>query len=110
MELLDLRSSVVYRKKTSPLETQKHIHTIIAETFNEAELRSLIFKISERERQKSHGRNDDICTLTYESLPGEGLLDTVLELVLFMRRHGRYPQFKKFLSMERDWVAWDDFK
>lgn len=83
---------------------------MIAESFNEPELRSLIFKISERERQKSHGRNDEICTLSYDDLPGDGKLDTILEMVLFMRRHGRYEQLKKFLKVDRDWIDWDVFK
>lgn len=110
MQLTELRASVVFKPQTEPLEDKRFIHSVIADVFSQSDLRSFIFKISERERDKSHGRNEDICSLSYEGLPGDNKLDTALELVLFMRRHGRFSTFKKMLKIERDWVDWDAFK
>ena len=110
MQLVELRHSAVYKPQTEPLEQRRFIHDIIDEVFDRQELRAFIFTIAERERQKSHGRSDEIAALSYESLPGESKSEIALELVLFMRRHGRYKQFKKMLAAERDFVDWDGFK
>ena len=108
--LSELESSAVYRKKTAPFEQRRFIHEAIDEVFNRPELSEFIFKISELERLKSHGRNDDVMSLSYDGLSGEGKLDTALQLVLFMRRHNRYSQLIKILKAERDQVNWSEFK
>ena len=110
MQLVELRHTVQLKPITEPLEEKKFVHDVIAEVFSESELHRFVFKIAERERDKSHGRNDEIAMLSYDGLPGESKLDTALELVLFMRRHGRYSMLKKMLAAERDFVNWDGFK
>lgn len=105
-----MKSQVVYKPNTEPLEQKRFIHDVIDELYDRQELRSLIFEIAERERLKTHGRNDEIAGLSYESLPGESKSDVALELVLFMRRHGRYSALKKILNSDRDFVNWDDFR
>lgn len=109
-ELMLLKSQVVYKPTTEPLEQRRFIHDVIDELYDRQELRSLIFEIAERERLKTHGRNDEIVTLSYESLPGESKSEVALELVLFMRRHGRYSMLKKILNADRDFVDWDLFR
>lgn len=105
----ELKSNVVYRKATEPFDSRRFIHEAITQTFSERDLRSLIFKIAETERFKSYGRIDEIAGMTYDGLPGEGKSDTALELVLFMRRHGRYSDLLRWLKRERDGEDWDQF-
>lgn len=104
-----MKANVLYRKVTQPLDKRRFIHEVIADAFSESELRSLVFKIAETERFKSHGRIDEIAGMTYDNLPGEGKVYTALELVLFMRRHGRYSDLIKWLESERKSVDWQEF-
>lgn len=104
-----MKANVLYRKVTQPLDKKRFIHEIIADAFSEAELRSLVFKIAETERFKSYGRIEEVTGMTYDGLPGDNKLDTALELVLFMRRHGRYSDLIKWLESERGSIDWQEF-
>ena len=66
------------------------LHEAIAETYNLAELRLLAEGLG----------------LNHEELDGNGLGDTALELVLWMRRHGRLEALLTALAAQRSHVNW----
>jgi hypothetical protein len=70
------------------------LHEAIAEYYNLAELRMLAAALG----------------LNHEELDGEGLGDTALELVLWMRRHGRLEALLTALAAQRPHVNWSGYR
>lgn len=107
IQVLALKADIVNELQTSPFANKHFINEAMNEVFNAGELGELVFRISERERLR--GGNEEIISLTYDSLGGIGKTDRALELVLFMRRNGRYADLIDALSQVRPFVDWERF-
>lgn len=102
MHIRDLRAELArlthrvngLRLMESPSEpgaaVSSRLHEAIAEYYNLAELRMLAAGLG----------------LNHEEIGGDGLGDTALELVLWMRRHGRLEALLKALGEQRPHVNW----